>query len=193
MLQAALQQMGIADVETLTVKDDYAATKASIQALLKQHDVLLCSGGISVGDYDYVGKALSEIGVKEISYNVKQKPGKPLFFGMKDEKLVFALPGNPASALTGFYVYVAKAIHILMGKSNPGLPRTHKRITTDYTLKGDRALFLKALIIGDEVQILEGQSSAMLYAFTQSNALVYMPTSRDFYLKGDAVECILLP
>ncbi len=193
MLQTAFKSVGIDHVDIHTVKDDFEATKSLLKFLLEQNDMLVCSGGISVGDYDYVGKALNELGVEEVFYKVKQKPGKPLFFGKKEEKLVFALPGNPASALTCFYVYVAKAMHILMGKGNQGLPRVKNKIAQDYVLRGDRALFLKAMFKGDEVRILEGQSSAMLYAFTQSNALAYMPSSAGGYKKGDNVECILLP
>ena len=193
MLKSALKKIGIEQVDIHAVKDDFEETKALLKVLIEQNDVLLCSGGISVGDYDYVGKALLELGVEEIFYRVNQKPGKPIFFGKKGEKLVFALPGNPASALTGFHVYVTGAIQRLMGYPDPGLARNKKQISRDYLRKGDRAEFLKALITGNTVEILEGQSSAMLYTFALANALVYVPAEVRNYATGDEVECIMLP
>ena len=193
MLKSALKKIGIEQVDIHAVKDDFEETKALLKVLIEQNDVLLCSGGISVGDYDYVGKALLELGVEEIFYRVNQKPGKPIFFGKKGEKLVFALPGNPASALTGFHVYVTGAIQRLMGYPDPGLARNKKQISHDYLRKGDRAEFLKARITGNTVEILEGQSSAMLYTFALANALVYVPAEVRNYATGDEVECIMLP
>ena len=193
MLAASLYQQGITKVEIHRVRDDFQSTKELLNSILQNSDVVICSGGISVGDYDFVGRALKELGVDEVFYKVQQKPGKPLFFGKKEEKLIFALPGNPAAALTCFYIYVVKALNLLMGKNPTGLLRTRKNITADFERKGDRAQFLKAAICGDEVQILEGQSSAMLHTFALANALVYVPLDVDGYKKGEQVECILLP
>ncbi len=193
MLKAALSDLGLDNTEIHRVKDDYEETKSLLKSLLETNDVLLCSGGISVGDYDFVGKALLELGVEQVFYKVKQKPGKPLFFGKKNEKVVFALPGNPASALTGFYVYAIPALQILMGKSKIGLGRVKKQISQDFLQKGDRAQFLKAHISDNQVEILEGQSSAMLYAFTQANALAYVPSEVSAYKEGEEIECIILP
>ena len=106
MLVSALRDQGIEDIAVFTVPDQYETTRDQLAQILRSHDLVLCSGGISVGDYDFVGKALRELGVNEVFYKVKQKPGKPLFFGKTDNTLVFALPGNPAAALTCFYIYV---------------------------------------------------------------------------------------
>lgn len=192
MLVGALKNQGIDNVQVYNVRDDYQSTLAQLKDILDNHDLVLCSGGISVGDYDFVGKVLRELGVAEVFYKVKQKPGKPLFFGKKEEKLVFALPGNPAAALSCFYVYVVKALNIITGKRQEGLPRTKKKITADFTRKGDRAQFLKASVCEDEVHVLEGQSSAMLHTFALANALVYVPAEVSGYKKGDEVECIIL-
>jgi molybdopterin molybdotransferase len=123
---------------------------------------------------------------------VKQKPGKPLFFGKRNKTVVFALPGNPAAALTCFYVYVQKALNLMTGKRPEGLRRVKRRITSDFSRKGDRAQFLKAAICGDEVAVLEGQSSAMLHTYALSNALVYISLDAANHKKGDEVECLLL-
>lgn len=193
MLVAALKKVGFDRVSIYRVRDDYDSTKSQLEEILSASDLVICSGGISVGDYDYVGKALRELGVNEVFYKVKQKPGKPLFFGTRDKKLVFALPGNPAAALSCFYVYVTKAIALIMGNEKEFVARTTKRISADYLRKGDRAQFLKARIKGDEVQVLEGQSSAMLNTFALANALVYVPAEVSTYKQGDEVETIILP
>lgn len=192
MLESALKGYGISDAAVYRVKDDYTSTREQLEEMLNAYDVILCSGGISVGDYDFVGKALNELGVEEVFYKIKQKPGKPLYFGKKDNALVFALPGNPAAALTCFNVYVIKALNLLTGKWPQGLVRVQKKITEDFSRKGDRAQFLKAAICGNEVAVMEGQSSAMLHTYALSNALVYVPLETQSVAKGDLVECILL-
>ena len=192
MLQSALTNYGIEQSDVYRVKDDYESTSQQLDQMLKEYDVILCSGGISVGDYDFVGKALIELDVKEIFYKIKQKPGKPLFFGKKENALVFALPGNPAAALTCFNVYVIKALNLLTGKRPQGLVRIKKNITTDFSRKGDRAQFLKGSICGNEVAIMEGQSSAMLHTYALSNTLVYVPLEMKSIKKGESVECILI-
>jgi molybdopterin molybdotransferase len=192
MLQSALTNYGIEQSDVYRVKDDYESTSQQLDQMLKEYDVILCSGGISVGDYDFVGKALIELDVKEIFYKIKQKPGKPLFFGKKENALVFALPGNPAAALTCFNVYVIKALNLLTGKRPQGLVRIKKNITTDFSRKGDRAQFLKGSICGNEVAIMEGQSSAMLHTYALSNTLVFIPLEMTSVKKGEPVECILI-
>ena len=96
MLYNALLKSGYNEVEIFKVKDDYQNTRDLLNDIISGYDIILITGGISVGDYDFVGKALRELEVQEIFYKVKQKPGKPLFFGRKDSKTIFALPGNPA-------------------------------------------------------------------------------------------------
>jgi len=192
MLQSALTNYGIEQSDVYRVKDDYESTRDELSKMLSSYDVILCSGGISVGDYDFVGKALIELDVKEIFYKIKQKPGKPLFFGKKENALVFALPGNPAAALTCFNVYVIKALNLLTGKRPQGLVRIKKNITTDFSRKGDRAQFLKGSICGNEVAIMEGQSSAMLHTYALSNTLVFIPLEMTSVKKGEPVECILI-
>ena len=80
-------------------------------------EVVLVWGGISVGDYDFVARALKELEVETLFYKVNQKPGKPLFAGKTKDKIIFALPGNPAAALTCLYVYVVPTLCILSGKA----------------------------------------------------------------------------
>ncbi|WP_299260828.1 gephyrin-like molybdotransferase Glp [uncultured Aquimarina sp.] len=192
-LETVLQQLHIKQITNYVVHDEYKSTKETIQQAIDNNDLVLISGGISVGDYDFVKEALSELHTEELFYKIKQKPGKPLFFGTNNKTMIFALPGNPASSLTCFYIYVLPIIQKMMGADTIGLKRTTKLITQDFTKKGDRAQFLKAKVSGETVEILEGQSSAMLYTYAIANALVYIPEHVDSIKKGNEAETILLP
>ncbi|AXT55890.1 molybdopterin molybdotransferase MoeA [Aquimarina sp. MMG015] len=193
-LQAVLEQFQIKEINKYIVQDEYESTKETIRQAIENNDLVLISGGISVGDYDFVKEALSELGTEELFYKIKQKPGKPLFFGKNKETFIFALPGNPASSLTCFYIYVITIIQKIMGdSSSDGLKRTMKSLTKDFIKKGDRAQFLKAKVSNETVEILDGQSSAMLYSYAVANALVFIPENISKVDKDSLVETILLP
>ena len=193
MLQNGLKALGFSKVTVNKIKDDYQTTLKSLEKIISKNDMVLISGGISVGDYDFVGKALLEIGTKQIFYKVKQKPGKPLFFGKLNSKPVFALPGNPASALSNFYIYVHPALERLSGNINFSINKGIAILDSDFIKKGDRVQFLKAHHENGKVTILEGQSSAMLHTFATANVLVYKPCNINDYVKGDTVQIIHLP
>ena len=191
-LKAALKSVGV-DSEIQSVKDDFESTKHMISKALSQCDLVITSGGISVGDYDFVGKAMNELGVNEIFYKLKQKPGKPLFFGTKDETSVFALPGNPAAVLSCFYMYVIPAIRMMQGYSAPQLEQRSLKITSEYKKGAALTHFLKAYANGNEVRILNAQSSAMLSSFSEANCLAKLPEGRTDWSVGDNVEVFMLP
>lgn len=193
MLQAALQQTGFEAVQIQVVEDDYLTTLSTLQAQLQEVDVLLISGGISVGDYDFVGQALPHLGVETLFYKVRQKPGKPLYLGTKDNCIVFALPGNPAAALSCYYEYVLTALKKCQGYPHFSLQKGHLPLTQGYQRKGNRAQFLKAYATSQGVELLDQQSSAMLQSFAAANALVYVPETADHLAAGDLVEVHWLP
>ncbi|NNL80594.1 MAG: molybdopterin molybdotransferase MoeA [Flavobacteriaceae bacterium] len=193
MLEAALNKNGIAELSVLAVKDTYDDTLNVIEEALNNHDMVLISGGISVGDYDFVGQALSEIGVNQVFYKVRQKPGKPLFFGELNQKYVFALPGNPASSLSCYYMYVVPAINLYMGNSNYHPIQFSAISHSTFEKKGDRAQFLKAIYKDGHVEILDGQNSSMLHTFALANALVYIPEDVNRIAVNDSVKTILIP
>ncbi len=192
MLCAALEKLGHKNSEVFKISDDYSSTLKLLKALLSEKDVVIVTGGISVGDYDFVGRALQELEVKQLFYKVKQKPGKPLYFGKKDETYVFALPGNPAAALSCFYVYVERCLKSLMGNHNIQPTTIMATSVSQYHSKGSRAQFLKAYFQNGEAQILEGQSSSMLHTFAVSNALLYLPETTKKIEIGDRVALILI-
>ena len=193
MLLSALSSLNFYDVSIHKVDDEYNITLSKLQEVIQSHDLIIITGGISVGDYDFVGKALNELKVQELFYKVKQKPGKPLFFGKKADALIFALPGNPAAALSCFYIYVYITLQKMMGNDVDELPRIQATTLFNFTRLGDRPQFLKAIYKDGTVSILEGQSSAMQQTFAISNALVYLPETISKVEIGDSVEAILLP
>ncbi|MBT8272322.1 MAG: molybdopterin molybdotransferase MoeA [Bacteroidia bacterium] len=193
MLDATLTKLGFNDVSIYKIEDNYSATISVLSKALNNHDLIIVSGGISVGDYDFVGRALNELKVNQLFYKVKQKPGKPMFFGKFQETVVFALPGNPAAALSCFYMYVYKALHILSGHNNFQLPKVEAKCQTSFIKKGGRAQFLKAQYDTGNVHILEGQNSSMLHTFALANALVYVPEEKMKIKIDEPVATILLP
>ncbi|MFD0988907.1 molybdopterin molybdotransferase MoeA [Mariniflexile jejuense] len=193
MLLSALYSLKFYDVSIHKIEDDYIETVSKLNNVINSTDLVLISGGISVGDYDFVGKALTELKVKEHFYKVKQKPGKPLFFGTKNNTHVFALPGNPAAALTCFYMYVYIALQKLMDNTVFELPKTKATSSSKFIKSGDRPQFLKAIYDNGNVQILEGQSSAMQQTFAVANAFIFMDETQSNIEIGDLVDTILLP
>ena len=191
MLEAALQTIGINKTKVYKVKDNLKATKKALKEILENYDVVLISGGISVGDYDFVKDALLANGVEELFYKINQKPGKPMFFGSKKDTLVFALPGNPASSLTNFYIYVYPAIKNRLGFSDIHLPKLVRKLNDPITNTTGKTLFLKALYDETNVTILDGQASSMLNTFAIANSLLIVPDDVEGLKKGQLVT--LLP
>lgn len=192
MLQSALLDAGFDVVNLYQIADDFEATQSVLREAIGANDVVLVSGGISVGDYDFVGKALESLGVNELFYKVNQKPGKPLYVGNLDKKIIFALPGNPAASLTCFYVYVKPMLQQLSGfPAQFGFEQTRK-LSHDYKVDNVRDLILKAKTNGDEVTILPHQDSGMLDSFAVADALVYCPNGNYPLAKGALVGVLLL-
>lgn len=188
MLESALKDGFYEAVTLYEVNDNFENTKNKLQQALSENDVVLVSGGISVGDYDFVAHALKELEVETLFYKVNQKPGKPLFAGRIKDKMVFALPGNPAACLTCFYVYVLPSLAILSGKAIDYNQIDQKKISHDYTVNNSRCQFLKAHVDGDAVTILSHQASSMLNSFSIANSLVYFCDGNYEIVKNSKVD-----
>ena len=100
------------------IKDDKDSLKSFLSEALEVSDIIISSGGVSMGRYDYVRDVFIELGVKEHFWKVAQKPGKPLFFGTKENKLIFGLPGNPVSSFIGFMEWVWPVLITMMGEKS---------------------------------------------------------------------------
>lgn len=190
-IEAALNSKGFTSAGNEQIRDDFEQIKTGIAEALKNAGVLILSGGISVGDYDFVKQALEENGVEELFYKVKQKPGKPLFFGRKENKFVFALPGNPASSLSCFYIYVLPLLQKLSGLTGNGLLELHLPVASDFQNRGDRPVFLKANIDDNAVRILNSQGSSMIGSMAIGNALAYVEAFEKIE-KGSLIKTFLI-
>lgn len=173
MLTAVLNQYGYKKTTTLYANDDYTETVKVIDCAIRENDIVIMSGGISVGNYDFVLAASTEIGVEKIFHRVKQKPGKPLYFGKKDKKAIFGLPGNPGATLTCFYIYVLRYLSLMTKKPYP-IKIEKAKLSKSYLKKGFRAEFLKAKINNGLAIISSHQNSSMLRSFSEANGLVYI-------------------
>jgi molybdopterin molybdotransferase len=114
LLASLLNKEGFSSRSLGIVKDRVPELKAAIKKGLA-YDVLLISGGVSVGDYDFVPTVLEELGVKEIFHKLKIKPGKPLYFGTKKRTLVFGIPGNPVPNFTSYWLFIRPALRKMTG------------------------------------------------------------------------------
>jgi molybdopterin molybdotransferase len=119
MLTGLAQRWGAQTAPAQRLPDDRQATEAGLETALQNSDLLLISGGVSVGPHDHVKPALAALAVQELFWSVSLQPGKPTWFGARDGKFVFGLPGNPVSAVVTFSLFVAPALAALQGASAP--------------------------------------------------------------------------
>ncbi len=180
ILAAALAAAG-AEVERLpAVADEEDAHRSALERGLT-HDVLLTSGGVSVGPHDLVRRIAAELGVEEVFWGVAVKPGKPLSFGVHGRTLVFGLPGNPVSALVGFELFVRPAVLALQGVSDPRLRFERGELAATLRRNPVRDELARARVRpsadGDGVVLepLSGQESHMIARAAAANALVLVP------------------
>ncbi len=188
-LITGLQQLGISPVSVEMVDDREAAI---IEAVKKQEraDILILTGGVSVGDYDFVTSALQQCGVHEVFHKVKQKPGKPLYFGRLPQGIVFGLPGNPASVLSCFYEYVVPAIGYCMKKEIA--KKIYCRLVHAYTKKKHLTYFLKGKTNGAVVTILANQESYLLNSYAEADCLVELEEGKEYFHEGEIVPVQLI-
>jgi molybdopterin molybdotransferase len=191
-LIAALQQLML-PVHVTIVKDNLAALQQAVSTALAQCDLLLLTGGISVGDYDFVATALATCGVQQRFHKISQKPGKPLDFGTRQQQLVFGLPGNPASVLTCFYEYVVPALEQAMGITNSRVIHQQLPLTASYRKKKGFTHFLKGICNQQQVTVLPAQESYKLSSFAVANCLVCIGEETEEVAAGTMVDVHLFP
>ncbi len=190
-LSAALSNYGF-DGERIVVEDSYDKIRFEIEQAIEKSDLVIMTGGISVGDYDFVGKILNDICVEEVFYKVRQKPGKPLFLGKKEEKIIFALPGNPAAVLTTFYMYVLPILEKMTGRKKAFLRKGNLKLSSDFQKTPNLSFFLKGLAENDSVSILTAQSSAMLSSFVEADCLIFLAENKTNWIKNELVNVYYL-
>jgi molybdopterin molybdotransferase len=175
--------------------DDEAALRAALERGLAA-DVLVTSGGVSVGEHDLVRSVERELGVEEIFWRVSIKPGKPISFGVRGETLVFGLPGNPVSALVGCELFVKPALRALQGLAAP-LPRYEAgHLSSGLRRNPERDEFVRARShVEDDVVVLDpivGQESHMIVRSSAADALVHVPRGNGELAAGSPVRWLRL-
>jgi molybdopterin molybdotransferase len=185
-----------AEVERLEpVADDEAAHRRALEGGLRA-DVLVSSGGVSVGPHDLVRSVGAELGVEEVLWGVAVKPGKPLWFGVRDRTLVFGVPGNPVSALVCFELFVRPAVLALQGATSP-LPRFEPGTLSRAVRRNPaRTELVRARSsVGDgavELEPLTGQESHMIARAAGADVLVLVPAGDGELAAGAAVSFLRL-
>jgi molybdopterin molybdotransferase len=195
LLATAFASAG-AEVETLpTVADDAAAHRRALESGLEA-DVLVTSGGVSVGPHDLVRGLLAELGVEEVFWGLAVKPGKPLAFGVRGSTLVFGLPGNPVSSLVGAEVFVRPALLALQGASVPGPVYSAGSLASAIRRNKQRDQFVRARSVpsatGVVLEPIIGQESHMIARAATADALVYAPRGDGELAAGDTVRYLPL-
>lgn len=191
-LKAVLHQIGVKNIQIFRAQDDPKELHKVLEKAINENDIVLLNGGVSVGDYDFVTEVANTCGVEEKFHKIKQKPGKPLFFGTKQNKLVFGLPGNPSSSLTCFYEYVLPALEKCMGLTSK-LIETTAIVTHDYPKNAGLTHFLKAFYSEGKVTPLHAQESFRLHSFAQANCFIVLPEESLGCKENEAVTIHILP
>ncbi len=188
-LTAGLKQLNINNVSTQTIDDNENEIIHAVMSQL-QKDFIILTGGVSVGDYDFVHSALEKCGVIKLFHRVKQKPGKPIYFGKINNTLVFGLPGNPAAVMCCFYEYVVPAI---CNFTHNAKPRKIKfQLENDFTKKTGLTFFLKGKSGENGVRILNSQESYLMNSFALADCLIELEEEKEIYKKGDWVKVLML-
>lgn len=180
--------LGIARDKTSQLKRKIGKAGAS--------DILVISGGVSVGDYDLVKEELRGLGVRPVFWQLRIKPGKPTYFGVRGRQLVFGLPGNPTSAMVMFHIFVRPAIDLMLGRKRPGLRSAKALLEQEITLRPGRTQFLRGALIGKgpalRVDPFPDQRSGVLRSMVKSRVLIVVPADSSRVEKGREVEILFL-
>jgi molybdopterin molybdotransferase len=195
-LRLLAEQAGADVVVHPVVPDDAAATRAAVAAALAG-DVLLVSGGVSVGAHDHVKPALEACGVHEVFWRIRLKPGKPLWFGRRDATLVFGLPGNPLSGVACFLLFAGPALRRMQGERDAEPRCVPARLTTPARAADGRTTLLTARLGHGpdgmlEVTPTEGQGSHLTGALGASDAFAVVPHTAGELPAGALVDVLPL-
>lgn len=186
-IRAALKQYRI-DADMIHIPDDAGVTKKEIEKSLQQYDVIILTGGVSEGKFDYIPKALEECGVKKLFHKVQQRPGKPFWFGKHDNGvLVYAFPGNPVSTFMClhryFFLWLEHSLNIAKQPMYAVLDR-------DFVFKPTLKYFLQVRLYIDEKGMLlaspvEGNGSGDFANLIGTDAFMELPLEQDNFTKGE--------
>ena len=172
------------------VPDDEAAIAKELEVILSQFDLILLSGGVSKGKYDFIPQSLEALGIKKLFHQVSQKPGKPMWFGRSSTKFVFALPGNPVSTFMCFHKYVKPWLLASLGASF----KTQKAIlAADYSFKAPLTYFLQVRLINEEgkwmAYPITGRGSGDFVNLKDVDGFLELPKGQNHFRFGESYSC----
>ena len=172
------------------IDDTLEATRNAISKALGESDIVILTGGVSMGDFDYVPQVLQEQGVDLKFQTIAVQPGKPTVFGVKADKLVFGLPGNPVSSFLQFELHVRPAVQKIMGSNSPQKNIIRVPLAVDYKRKraGRHAMVPAQINERGEVQPVTYHGSAHIFALSAVNAFISVPIGVESIQKGDLVD-----
>jgi len=181
------------NAETAHITDDKPLLKEKIIRYLQQYDVLLFSGAVSKGKYDFLPEVLDELGVKKLFHKVKQRPGKPFWFGKKGSKSVFAFPGNPVSTYVGclkyFYPWYKKSVGIQYENLESAF------LSEDFFFKPELTYFLQVKTKNEKGQLyatpVVGHGSGDLANLADADAFLELPDDKSNFVKGEVFPLII--
>ena len=195
MLAAQLATAGAEVTRLDSVADDEDAHRRALETGLG-FDVLVTSGGVSVGPHDLVRRIEAELGVEEVFWRVAVRPGKPVSFGVRGETLVFGLPGNPVSTLVGCELFVRPAVLALQGAADPGPRFSAGRLAETVSRNPGRDDLMRARTeVTDDGIVLSpvtGQESHMIVRAAEADALVLVPRGEGELAAGESVRYLPL-
>ena len=191
-LQAALKDKGFRS-DIFHIVDSKEKLREDLKNILNDHQVVILSGGVSKGKLDFVPEILTELGVEKAFHFVKQRPGKPFWFGTYFNGVVFALPGNPASSFVGLNRYIIPFLF----RSESTEPRKIKaRLAEDFNFKPDLTYFLQVKLEYDNEGHLmatphKGNGSGDLANLVEADGLLEIPMGKTDFKKGEVFDCMV--
>lgn len=195
VLRLWLESQGIPCTFASTVPDDLPVLISRLRQALHEVEVILLTGGVSVGERDLVKPALQDLGIDTVFWRVNMKPGKPILFARRGSQAIFGLPGNPLAVMVGLLVFVLPYLRALEGETHP-LPRyLMARLNTPVNKRESRAEFQTArlCVLADgslSVTPTPAQGSALLGSLAQANAFIYLPSGESAYPEGALVKVL---
>lgn len=190
MIQAALEAWGV-KAATFHIVDDPAAMRETLRRIMDQFPILILSGGVSKGKFDFIPDTLAQLGIEKKFHRIAQRPGKPFWFGCNDQQshILFALPGNPVSTFVNFQRYFRPWFRASMGVGP--LPQQYAKLKEDFSFKPALTYFLQVKTEVDETgqiwaQPIEGHGSGDFVNLLKVNALLELPASRNDFTQGEA-------
>ncbi len=188
-ITATLRAWGLEVAYRKRVGDDLPSLIKAVNEALEVANIVITSGGVSVGKYDLIREVAEELGITQTFWRVAQKPGKPMFFGIKGRKLVFGLPGNPVAVSVCMYVYVKTAVRRMMGIKDSVLDNfVYAILAKTMNKKGKRLEFVRGHMFYTEdrkylpiVKPIAKRGSHMLTSLRDANALIVLPEDRNYF------------